>query len=79
MKAGKYEVGPYLEEIKDKIEVSYPKDILAIIAERKVSTIAGSCSSGVQAEPGSVTPDPALPLAQIPSNNNEINNSAIGK
>ena len=44
---GKYEVGPYLKEMKDKIEISYPQDILAIIAERKNAIAAGSNSYGV--------------------------------
>ena len=45
---GKYEAGPYLEEMKDEIEISYPHDILAIISERKKAAIAKSNSSGIQ-------------------------------
>ena len=79
MEEGNYEVGPYLEEVKDEIEVSYPKDILAIIAKRKAAAIAGSSSFGVQTECGNVTPNLALPSTQIPLSNPESNNSAIGK
>ena len=58
---GKYEVGPYLEAMKDEIEISYPQDILAIILERKKTTAIGSNSFGVQND---ATPDPALSSAQ---------------
>ena len=60
MQVGQFEVDPYLEEIKDEIEISYPQDILAIIAERKKNTTAGSSSVNTQNE---ATPDPALPSA----------------
>ena len=45
----KFEVKPYLEEIKDEITISYPKDILAIITERKATArtaaiVGSSCS-----------------------------------
>lgn len=76
---GKYEVGPYLEEMKSKIEISYLKDILALIAERKDAARARPSSSSVQAKPGNATPNPALPYAQILSNNTEINSSTMGK
>ena len=36
MEMGNFEVGPYLEEMKAEIEISYPKDILAMIAKRKL-------------------------------------------
>ena len=42
VQVGQYKVGPYLEKIKDDIEISYPQDILAIIAERKKNATAGS-------------------------------------
>ena len=29
VQVGQYEVGPYLDEIKDEIEITYPQDILA--------------------------------------------------
>ena len=58
---GKYEVGPYLEEMKDEIEISCPQDILAIIYERKKTAAARSSSSSAQSD---ATPDPALPPAQ---------------
>ena len=61
---GNYEVGPYLEEMKDEIEISYPLDMLAIISERKRVAAAGSNSSSVQSEVGNVTLDPALTLVQ---------------
>ena len=89
MQVGQYEVGPYLEEIKDEIEISYPQDILTIIAERKKNAAAGSSSTGIQNE---ATPDPALPTAQnllntmksalssTPSSSNPLdNNYALGK
>ena len=43
---GKYDVGPYLEEMKYETEISYPQDILAIISKRKKATATGSNSSG---------------------------------
>ena len=86
---GKHEVGPYLKEMKDGIEISYPQDILAIISERKKTAATGSNSSGVQND---ATPDPALPFAQsllrtselalksAPSSSNQPeSSSAIGK
>ena len=57
---GQYEVGPYLEDIKDEIEISYPQDILTIIAERKKNSIAGSSYVNIQNE---ATLDAALPYA----------------
>ena len=60
----KYEVGLYLEEMKDEIEILYLQDLLAIIAERKKVAAAGSNSSGVQNEVGNATPDHALPPVQ---------------
>ena len=53
----KYEVGPYLEEMKNEIEISYPHDVLAIIFERKKVVAAGNSSSGTQSD---ATPDPTL-------------------
>ena len=89
MQVGKYEVGPCLKEIKNEIEISYPQDILTIIAERKKSTTAGSSSGNIQNE---ATPDPAQPSAHsllgtsnsapisAPSSSNlPENSSAIGK
>ena len=86
---GKYEVGPYLEEMKDEIEISYPQYILAIISERKKTATVGGSSSGAQSD---ATPDPALPPAQsllgtsepalhsTPSTSNQPkSSSAIGK
>ena len=58
MQVGQYEVGPYLEEIKDEIEILYPQDILTIIAKRRKTTTAGSSTSNTQHE---ATPDPVLP------------------
>ena len=57
---GKYKVGPYLKEMKDEIEILYPQDILAIIAEKKNAAAAGSNSSGVYSEAGNATPNPTL-------------------
>ena len=86
---GQYKVRPYLEEIKDEIEISYPQDILSIIAERKKNAIAGSSSANIQSE---ATPDPALPsahnllstiestLSSMPSSSIPLeNSSALGK
>ena len=56
----KYEVGPYLEMMKDEIEISHPHDILTIISERKKTAAAGSNSSNVQND---ATLDPTLPSA----------------
>ena len=61
---GKYEVGPYLKEMKDEIEISYSQDILAIISKRKKAAAAGSNSSGIQNEARNATHDPALPPVQ---------------
>ena len=89
VQVSKYEVGPYLEAIKDEIEISYPQDILTIISERKKSASAGSSSSNIQNES---TPDLALPSAHsllstskpapssVPSSSTlPENSSAIGK
>ena len=60
MQVGQYKVGPYLKEIKDEIEISYPQDMLTIIVERKKNATAGSSSTNIQSE---ATTDPALPSA----------------
>ena len=78
-----------LEEIKDDIEISYPQDTIAIIAERKKNATAGSSSTNIQSE---ATSNPALPSAHnllgtskyapsfAPSSSNPPNNSsALGK
>ena len=57
----KYDVSPYLEEMKDEIEVSYPQDILSIITDRKKAATVGSGSSSAQND---ATTDVALPSAQ---------------
>ena len=79
---GKFEVKPYLEEIKDEITISYPEDILAIITERKATArtaaIAGSLSTDALAELGSVTLEPTLQPASLSSDQAETS-SAIGK
>ena len=89
VQVGQYKVGPYLEEIKDEIEISYPQDILTIIAERKKNATAGSSSVNIQSE---ATPDLALTSAHnllntaesalsfTPSSSNPPdNNSTMGK
>ena len=88
MQKGQYKVGPYLDEIKDEIEISYPQDILAIIVERKKSATAKSSYANTYNE---ATPEPALPSANLlstkrsapssgPSSSNPPdNNSALGK
>ena len=82
MGMGKFEVKPYLKEIKDEIAISYLKDILVIITERKVAArtvaIARSSSTNVPAEPRSVTPEPALQSASLSFDQAETS-SAIGK
>ena len=75
----KFKLGPYLEEMKAEIEISYPKDILAMIAEKKATAIARASSSSVHAELGNATPDHAIQSAQIPSNKTKTNSSALGK
>ena len=76
---GKYEVGPYLEEMKDEIKISYPQDIIAIITEKKNIAAAWTSSSGVRSEAGNVTPDPTLSSVQSLLGNPESYNSALGK
>ena len=86
---GHYEVGPYLEEIKDEIEILYPQDILTIIVERKKNATTGNSFANIQSE---AMPDLALPSAHnllgttksapssAPSSSNPPDNSsAIGK
>ena len=85
---GQYEVGSYLDEIKDEIEILYPQDILAIIAERKKSVTAASSSANTHNE---ATPEPGLPSTNLlstkkstpssglSSSNPPDNNSALGK
>ena len=79
---GKFEVKPYLDEIKDEISISYPEDILAIIAERKATArtaaIAGSSLVVAPAEPRRVTSKPSLKPTSLPSNQVETS-SEIGK
>ena len=60
MKLGKFEMEPYIEAMKAEVEISYPNKIVDIIKVRKASTMAQASSSNVQAEPRSITPDPAL-------------------
>ena len=89
VQVGQYEVGPYLEEIKDEIDISYPQDILTIIVERKKNAIARSSSANIQSD---ATPNPALPPthnllgitksapSSAPSSSNPLDNSsALGK
>ena len=79
---GKFEVKPYLEEIKDEISISYLEDILAIIVERKATartaTIAGSSLAITPAEPRRVTSKPSLKPTSLSSNQVETS-SEIGK
>ena len=39
VQVGQYEVSPYLDEIKDEIEITYPQDILTIIAEKRMQLL----------------------------------------
>ena len=57
---GKFETEPYVEVMKSEIEISYPKDVVDIIKARKTSARVQAGSSNIQAEPRSVTLDPAL-------------------
>ena len=75
---GKFEPDPHLKEMKAEIDISYPRDVLAMIAERKVAVRAGASSSGVHAEPGSAMPEPALHLAHLFSSETEVSSSALG-
>lgn len=65
----KFQPGPYLEDMKVEIDISYPSDLLAIIAERKVATRANVSSSGVNIEPGNATLKPALRPTLLPPDN----------
>ena len=60
MEVGKFETKPYIEAIKSKIEISYPKDIVELIRAKKAAARAQASSSIIRAEPMSVTPDPTL-------------------
>ena len=77
IEVGKYEVGPYLKEMKNEIEISYPQDILLIIAEKKNVAIIGISFFGIQT--GDSTPDPARQPVQDLLGNPESNNFALGK
>ena len=88
VQVGQYELSPYLDAIKEEIEIKYPQDILSIIAERKRNATIGSSSASHQSE---ATPEPALPSATVPdsqhpssssapsSSNPPDNSSALGK
>ena len=79
---GKFEVKPYLEQIKDEIAVSYPKDILAIITKRKATTrtatTTGPNPTDILVELGSVTPEPTLYPTPFTSDQAETS-SVVGK
>ena len=66
-------VGPYLDEIRDEIEITYPQDIVGIIAEQKKNATAESNSANTQSE---VTPEPALPPVNLLSARNSTPSSA---
>ena len=65
--------------MKTKIEISYSKDIVDIIKARKSSARVQEGSSNVQAEPKSVTPDPALRPSSMPASETTSNSLALGK
>ena len=64
---GKFETEPYIEIMKSKIEISYPKHIVELIRTRKAAARAQAGSSNVRAEPMSVTPDPTLRPNFVPA------------
>ena len=56
----KFETEPYVEATNVEVDISYPSDIVDIIKAKKAYARTQVGSSGVQAEPNSITPDPAL-------------------
>ena len=60
VKMGKFEPDPHLKEMKAEINMSYPRDVLAMIGKRKVVVRARASSSGVHAEPRSAMLEPTL-------------------
>ena len=76
---GKFETEPYIEAMKTEIEISYPKDIVDIIKARKSSARVQAGSSNVQAEPKSVTLDPALRPNSMHASKTTSNSLALGK
>lgn len=75
---GKFEPGSHREEMKAEVEISYLRDILAMIVERKVAVRAGASSSGTHVEPRSATLELALRPAHLSSNETEVGSSALG-
>ena len=76
---GKFETEPYVEAMKAEVDISYPSDIVDIIKARKASVRTQASSSGVQVEPNSITPDPALRPASLPSSRVASDSSTLGK
>ena len=64
---GKFDTEPYIEAMKSKIEISYPKDIVELIKARKVASRAQAGSSNVRAKLKSVTPDLTLRPSSVPT------------
>ena len=75
----KFEMEPYIKAMKVEIEISYPSDIVNIIKARKAFARTQASSSNVQAEPKSVTPDPALPPSSMPATETAPDNLALVK
>ena len=75
----KFETEPYIEAMKSKIEISYPKDIVELIRARKAFVRAQTSSSNVQAVTRSVTPDPALRPSSVPASETAPSDLALGK
>ena len=73
VQVGRYELGPYLDAIKEEIEIKYPQDILSIIAERKRNATVGSKSASHQNE---ATPEPAPPSATLSESQHPSSSSA---
>lgn len=76
---GKFQLGPYLEEMKVEIENSYPIDILAMIVDRKATAKASMSSSSANIELGSPTLEPTMRPAYLPSSKTEVGSSALAK
>ena len=76
---GKFETELYIKAMMAEVGISYPNNIVDIIKARKAFVRTQASSSSVQAEPQSITPDPALWPGSMPSSGTSSNNSALGK
>ena len=76
---GKFETKPYIEAMKVKVEISYPNKIVDIIKARKASAKARASSLNVQAEPKSITSDPAIGPSSMSASEAAPDNHTLGK